>query len=135
MKRSIMFVGCLLYVVCMLCSCRGLNAKNYPQNQPGTVWSTEDGKMIFYLDEETSNVHGHIMTDEGTVDVVIAMNWTDPFVRITHKNEYYSTKEGEAVPDFARWKKILVMKDLILVEVLDTVYFKPGGILAFHKVK
>ena len=135
MKRFVAVTLCIIVLIVTLHGCVSPYMKaNIPCNQPGTTWSTEDGTVVFYVEEDRSFVHGYIQTEDGKVEVVITMSHLTSDLHISYKDDFYSAAEDDPVPHFALWKYSKVQKDVFVVEVLHSVFFQSGDILTFYKI-
>lgn len=107
---------------------------SHPSDQTNTFWSTEDGKVYFYVDDTASSpIYGYIETSEGPIEIAIYMSSLTSVIEVAYADDARNSKEGEPIPSFAIWSYSEYDDSSMVVTVAETKYLDVGQELVFYR--
>ncbi len=123
---QIMFFAFMMYIKVI-----GPALNDYPTDQPGSKWASEDGKISFKIEGVANVGYGTMLLEDGSlIDIQFyASSGTgkEIFISIPVDN-------GEAVKDIEIWRGDFKHKDRFTATVKKTTYFEVGQKITFYRV-
>ena len=135
--KQIIFLCVFVFLITLLQGCPSpITSSRHPTSQPGTTWSTDDGKVTFCVDssDTLSPVCGVVKTEDGDVEIVVSMSTNISFVEISFGDAYKAQKDDQPVVSFAHGQGKTNSKDEFVIEIASAeCFFETGEMLVFHK--
>ena len=107
--------------------------------QKGTTWTSEDGRITFFVDENDSvtavcPVFGTIETEDGTIEVAIFMDYLDFDIGVSAADHPGLFDDDPLNPCEEVWRYSEAQTHSFVIEVVDGYYLKTGEIIQFYRV-
>lgn len=129
---------CLLSICVFLQGCQSpLVVYRHPAPQSNSVWSTDDDTVVFYVGEdEIDPIYGSIETDDGTVEISIAMGTTTSLVDFYYGEDRRNWDHITPLERFAYGYGKIISRKEYQIEITDAdAFFESGQVLTFYRVQ
>lgn len=103
--------------------------KNCPSRQEISQWMSEDSD-IFFKTEQNGYAYGYIKIDNEVIPVQFTFDPVSPI----YINGYTSTG-STIMHEYDKWQCSYYSKNSFTAEIVDSVFFKSGEKIKFHKLK
>ena len=132
MLRKILAMVCILISI-FCCGCSKIFA-TFPSAQPGTTWSTDDGKVSFYVGKKTGDpIYGYIETQDGPVEIILVMSKQVSYIGIEYLDSAPEIDDDSIKHAVEIWHYSDYSNDSIEITVFKSEYFDVGQKLVLFR--
>ena len=106
----------------------------HPSEQKNTSWSTEDGSVCFFLDENASHpFYSYINTPDGPIEIALYMSELVSSIEVAYAEDARNSNDDEPIPSFAVWHCTYYDEKRMDVVVTQTKHLTSGQELVFYR--